>query len=72
MQEATRISAHLREEDDDVALQNFITFLRSRLNVISTSIYLLEATLNPANLEAKKYLNKINEEIEEIRRFING
>jgi hypothetical protein len=48
-----------------------IPFIRSRLDVISTSVYLLEETIENSDHEGKKYLKKINEELEMIRKFIN-
>ena len=48
-----------------------IPFIRSRLGVISTSVYLLEETIENLDHEGKKYLKKINEELELIRKFIN-
>lgn len=56
------------EENDD---QIIIPFIRSRLDVISTSVYLLEEIMNNSDHEGKKYLKKINEELEMIRKFIN-
>ncbi len=59
------------EESEDLSWQQFLTFLRSRLNVISTSLYLLESSLAPGEVSPKKYIHKINEEIETIRQILN-
>jgi hypothetical protein len=51
--------------------RNLITFLRSRLDVISTSLYLLEESCQEEKEKTVKYLKKINDEMESIRKFIN-
>ena len=51
--------------------QNLVTFLRSRLDVISTSLYLLEESVLENSEKTVKYLKKINDEMESIRKFIN-
>ncbi len=58
-------------EVEELSWQQFLTFLRSRLNVISTSLYLLESSLAPSEVQPKKYITKINEEIEAIRQVLN-
>jgi hypothetical protein len=55
------------KSDEDI----LIPFIRSRLYVISTSLYLLEGEMNSRDYDCKKYLKKINEELEMIRKFIN-
>ncbi|NIV15472.1 MAG: hypothetical protein GWN62_30710 [Aliifodinibius sp.] len=52
--------------------QDFLSYIRSRLNVICTSMYLLEDSLLEENLVQKKYIDKINQELEAIRKLING
>jgi len=61
----------LTEETEELSWQQFLTFLRSRLNVISTSLYLLESSLAPNEVSPKKYIQKINQEIEAIRQILN-
>ena len=51
--------------------ENLISFIRSRLNVIGTSVYLLQADLPGTNFHTHKYIQKINEEIDSIRKLIN-
>lgn len=51
--------------------EGLLSFIRSRLNVISTSVYLLQSESQEYSLERFKYLQKINEEIDSIRRLIN-
>ena len=67
---AANVSSSI-SEDPHEKLTQLLTFLRSRLNVISTSLYLLETSLDPADNAAKKYLIKINQEIDSIRKYIN-
>jgi len=55
----------------DDFLQDFISFLRSRLNVIGTSLYLLEETVKYEPYKSEKYIQKIYEEIDLIRNIIN-
>ena len=64
------------EKNNEIAVAKceedvLIPFLRSRLYVISTSLYLLEDVMSGRDYECKKYLKKINEELEMIRKFIN-
>jgi len=51
--------------------RNLVSFIRSRLDVISTSLYLLEESCQVDNNSTIKYLKKINDEMESIRKFIN-
>ncbi len=44
--------------------------LRTRLNVLNTSIFLLENNLNQTDDKTYKYLKQINKELEKIRRLI--
>ncbi len=50
---------------------DFLSFIRSRLNVIGASVYLLENTLEPVNHVQQRYLEKIKNELEVIRQLIN-
>lgn len=51
--------------------ENLISFIRSRLNVIGTSVYLLQSGLPATDVQSYKYFRKINEEIDSIRKLIN-
>jgi len=51
--------------------ENLISYIRSRLNVIVTSVYLLESNWPDKTADGIKYFHKINEEIEAIRKLIN-
>ncbi len=50
--------------------QKLIEDLRVRLNVLNASVFLLEERLPPRDREMENYLNKINSELEVIRRMI--
>jgi hypothetical protein len=45
--------------------------LRTRLNVLSTSLFLLHETTNTDNPKTKRYLNSVNQEMEKIRTIIS-
>ncbi len=44
--------------------------LRSRLNVLNTSIFLLEENIPNSNFRTNKYIKQINREIKRIREMI--
>jgi len=44
--------------------------LRARLNVLNTSIFLLENNITQKNEKTNKYINQINKEINRIRDLI--
>ncbi len=50
---------------------NFMAFIRNRLNVIGTSMYLLENAPDKDQSSRKKYIEKIKLELEIIRKSIN-
>ncbi len=54
--------------------ENLISYIRSKLNIINTSVYLLESNLSitAQTSDVSKYIRKINEEMESIRRLINA
>jgi signal transduction histidine kinase len=45
--------------------------LRTRLNVLSTSLFLLHESSNTDDPKAKRYLNSVNQEMERIRNIIS-
>jgi hypothetical protein len=51
--------------------EEMISFLRSRLNIIGTSVYLIQAKLANDEKDVGKYFKKINEQIESIRAILN-
>ncbi|MCK5453420.1 MAG: hypothetical protein KAJ16_03610 [Calditrichia bacterium] len=69
------MECQIRESEQGIEIseeyRNLVSFLRSRLDVISTSLYLLEGSCREENIQAIKYLKKINDEMESIRKFIN-
>jgi len=59
------------EYQQEESLEEFLSFIRSRLNIIGTSAYLLEESLDKPDRNSRRYLQKINREIETIRNLIN-
>jgi hypothetical protein len=58
--------------DDIIAEYNvMIEELRTRLNVLSTSLFLLHESTNTEDPKAKRYLNSVNQEMERIRNIIS-
>jgi hypothetical protein len=51
--------------------ENLLSFIRSKLDVIGTSIYLLENNWSDKSNDPGKYFKKINDEMELIRKLIN-
>lgn len=45
--------------------------LRTRLNVLSTSLFLLHESTSTDDPKAKRYLNSVNQEMERIRMIIS-
>lgn len=45
--------------------------LRTRLNVLSTSLFLLHESTSTEDPKAKRYLNSVNQEMERIRNIIS-
>ena len=46
--------------------------LRTRLNILSTSLFLLHESSNPEDPKLDRYLKKINREMEKIRQLISN
>ena len=59
--------------DDDIIREydSMIEELRTRLNVLSTSLFLLHESTSSENPKAKRYLNSVNQEMERIRNIIS-
>ncbi len=49
---------------------DFISFIRARLNVIGTSLYLLQDSM-PEDQEQQRYLDKIKQQLDAIIQQIN-
>ena len=45
--------------------------LRTRLNVLSTSLFLLHESTSTEDPKARRYLNSVNQEMERIRNIIS-
>ena len=57
---------------DSEALQDFLSAIRSRLNVIGASVYLLQDVLDAGNTAHQRHVNKIMHELEVLREIINS
>ena len=58
--------------DDIITEYNvMIEELRTRLNVLSTSLFLLHETTSTEDPKARRYLNSVNQEMERIRNIIS-
>ena len=51
---------------------SMIEELRKRLNVLSTSLFLLDETSKPKDPKLNRYLKNINREMEKIRQIISN
>lgn len=51
-------------------IEKLMEALRTRINILNTSIFLLEDNLNNADLKTHEYIKKINMELERIRQLI--
>jgi hypothetical protein len=63
----------LRLKDEPSLLDeynNLIEELRTRLNILSTSLFLLYDSFNADDPKLDRYLKKINKEMEKIRQLI--
>ncbi len=50
--------------------EELLELLRTRLSVLNTSVFLLEENLDINDPKTNEYLEKINKELERIRRII--
>jgi hypothetical protein len=50
--------------------ENLLENLRTRLNVLNTSIFLLEDNMGDKNNKTDKYLKQINSELKRIRELV--
>jgi two-component sensor histidine kinase len=77
----TSLAVHAEKIDDgyeggggDDIIREYNTMieeLRTRLNVLSTSLFLLHESTNTDDPKAKRYLNSVNQEMERIRNIIS-
>jgi len=61
------------EQTSDLLIEydSMIEELRKRLNVLSTSLFLLDETSKPKDPKLQRYLKNINREMEKIRQIIS-
>ena len=67
-------NTHLSLEPSDdllVEYDSMIEELRKRLNVLSTSLFLLDESSKPSDPKLQRYLKNINREMEKIRQIIS-
>lgn len=50
--------------------QNLIEILRTRMNVLNTSVFLLTEKIHGTDKKTNEYIKKINSELEHIRSII--
>ena len=50
--------------------QHLIEILRTRMNVLNTSVFLLTEKINGTDKKTNEYIKKINNELEHIRTII--
>ena len=55
-----------------VEYDSMIEELRKRLNVLSTSLFLLDESSKPNDPKLQRYLKNINREMEKIRQIISN
>jgi signal transduction histidine kinase len=62
------------EQTSDLLVEydSMIEELRKRLNVLSTSLFLLDETSKPNDPKLQRYLKNINREMEKIRQIISS
>jgi len=66
------MSAAVQPQELLIEYDEMIEELRKRLNVLSTSIFLLHESSKPEDPKLKRYLTNINREMEKIRQIISN
>ncbi|MEL6822409.1 MAG: hypothetical protein AAFP70_11650 [Calditrichota bacterium] len=61
-----------RQHEEVEILKELLCAIRSRLNVIGTTMYLLEDAVKLDTASKKRYFSKMKKEMETVRRLING
>jgi len=59
-----------KKTTNETAEQNLLEVLRTRLNVLNTSVFLLADKLDREDGKTSDYLNRINRELDRIRDLI--
>lgn len=72
MSESCTAGSECGEHDEVKILKELLCSIRSRLNVIGTTMYLLEETVKLDTASKKRYFSKMKKEMETVRRLING
>jgi|GEM_PF-4338727 len=60
------------QQEEVKNLKDLLCAIRGRLNVIGTTMYLLEETVTLDTASNKRYFSKMKTEMETVRRLING
>jgi len=58
--------------DSNIENENILEILRTRLNVLNTSVFLLADKLNNSDVKTSEYIKKINRELDRIRNLITN
>lgn len=58
------------KSDLNLEEKHLIEILRTRMNVLNTSVFLLTEKINGTDKKTNKYIKKINTELEHIRSII--
>ena len=72
--QAENISNGYSGDDENDIIREYdsmIEELRTRLNVLSTSLFLLHESTSTEDPKTKRYLNSVNQEMERIRTIIS-
>ncbi len=72
MNKAQASAPAVQPNDLLIEYDEMIEELRKRLNVLSTSIFLLHESSKPEDPKLKRYLMNINREMEKIRQIISN
>lgn len=54
----------------DVVYEEMLEYLRQHLNILNTTIFLLKENMNSVDVQTLSYFDRINNEIEKIRKVI--
>ena len=72
--QADKIGREQQAGDGEEIIREYNTMieeLRTRLNVLSTSLFLLHESTEVEDPKTKRYLNSVNQEMERIRMIIS-
>ena len=60
----------IKKTDVNLDEKNLIEALRTRMNVLNTSVFLLSEKIHSTDKKTNEYIKKINSELEHIRTII--